>query len=113
MSAQVPADLSEATVHEIANSRDEPDWLRETRLKALKAMDDLEMPDVIQTPGRRWTNLDQLDFDELADPLNQADDTERVTDEGVEVLPSPRRWRSTLSSCRPSSAPSSIRRRTT
>ncbi|AXG06261.1 Fe-S cluster assembly protein SufD [Haloplanus rubicundus] len=87
MSAQVPADLSEATVHEIANSRDEPDWLRETRLKALKAMDDLEMPDVIQTPGRRWTNLDQLDFDELADPLNQADDTERVTDEGVEVLP--------------------------
>ncbi|AXG09640.1 Fe-S cluster assembly protein SufD [Haloplanus rubicundus] len=87
MSAQVPADLSEATVHEIANSRDEPDWLRETRLKALKAMDDLEMPDVIQTPGRRWTNLGQLDFDELADPLNQADDTERVTDEGVEVLP--------------------------
>jgi len=87
MSAQIPADLSEATVHEIAESRDEPDWLRETRLKALKAMDRLEMPDVIQTPGRRWTNLDQLDFDELADPLNQADDTERVTDEGVEVLP--------------------------
>jgi len=87
MSTQVPADLSEATVHEIANSRDEPDWLRETRLKALKAMDDLEMPDVIQTPGRRWTNLDQLDFDELADPLNQSDTTERVTDEGVEVLP--------------------------
>jgi len=87
MSTQVPADLSEATVHEIASSRDEPDWLRETRLKALKAMDRLEMPDVIQTPGRRWTNLDQLDFDELADPLNQADDTERVTDEGVEVLP--------------------------
>jgi Fe-S cluster assembly protein SufD len=59
MSAQVPADLSEATVHEIANSRDEPDWLRETRLEALKAMDDLAMPDVIQTPGRRWTNLDE------------------------------------------------------
>jgi len=86
MSTQVPADLSEATVHEIANHRDEPDWLRETRLKALKAMDHLEMPDVIQTPGRRWTNLDQLDFDDLADPLNQADTTERVTDEGVEVL---------------------------
>ncbi|WP_251344316.1 Fe-S cluster assembly protein SufD [Haloplanus halophilus] len=86
MSTQVPADLSEATVHEIADRRDEPDWLRETRLKALKAMDDLEMPDVIQTPGRRWTNLDQLDFSELADPLNQADDTDRVTDEGVEVL---------------------------
>jgi len=87
MSTQVPADLSEATVHEIATQRDEPDWLRETRLKALKAMDRLEMPDVIRTPGRRWTNLDQLDFDELADPLNQEDVTERVTDEGVEVLP--------------------------
>ncbi|WP_435069390.1 Fe-S cluster assembly protein SufD [Haloplanus sp. C73] len=87
MSAQKPADLSEATVHEIANSRDEPDWLRETRLKALKAMDRLEMPDVIQTPGRKWTDLDQLDFDELADPLTQSDSTERVTDEGVEVLP--------------------------
>ena len=45
------------------------------------------MPDVIRTPGRRWTNLDQLDFDDLADPLNQADATERLTDEGVEVLP--------------------------
>jgi len=86
MSTQVPADISEATVHEIAERRDEPDWLRETRLAALKAMDHLEMPDVIQTPGRRWTNLDQLDFDDLADPLNQADETERVTDEGVEVL---------------------------
>ncbi|WP_248897660.1 Fe-S cluster assembly protein SufD [Haloplanus halobius] len=86
MSAQKPAGLSEATVHEIASSRDEPDWLRETRLAALKALDDLEMPDVIQTPGRRWTNLDQLDFSELADPLNQDDVTERVTDEGVEVL---------------------------
>jgi Fe-S cluster assembly protein SufD len=87
MSTQVPADLSEATVNEIAESRDEPDWLREARLEALEAMDRLEMPDVIQTPGRRWTNLDQLDFDELADPLSQSDTTERVTDEGVEVLP--------------------------
>jgi Fe-S cluster assembly protein SufD len=86
MSTQVPADLSEATVHEIAERRDEPDWLRETRLAALKAMDRLEMPDVIQTPGRRWTNLDQLDFDELADPLSQTDDTVRITDEGIEVL---------------------------
>jgi Fe-S cluster assembly protein SufD len=86
MSTQVPANLSEATVHEIAESRDEPDWLRETRLKALKAMDRAEMPDVINTPGRRWTDLDQLDFNELADPLNQSDDTERVTDEGVTVL---------------------------
>jgi Fe-S cluster assembly protein SufD len=87
MSTQLPADLSAATVDAIADERDEPDWLRETRHEALAALEELEMPDVIRTPGRRWTNLDQLDFDDLADPLNQVDDTERLTDEGVEVLP--------------------------
>jgi Fe-S cluster assembly protein SufD len=86
MSTQVSADLSEATVNELADSRDEPEWLRETRLEALRALESLDMPDVIQTPGRRWTNLDQLDFDSLVDPLHQADATERVTAEGVEVL---------------------------
>ncbi|MFB6109214.1 MAG: Fe-S cluster assembly protein SufD [Haloplanus sp.] len=87
MSTQVPADLSEATVRELSEQRDEPEWLLETRLDALAALPDLDMPDVIQTPGRRWTNLDQLDFESLVDPLDQADETERVTDEGVEVLP--------------------------
>jgi Fe-S cluster assembly protein SufD len=86
MSTQVPVELSDATVNEIADSRDEPEWLRETRLEALRALETLEMPDVIQTPGRRWTNLDQLDFGDLADPLTQSDDTERVTAEGVDVL---------------------------
>ncbi|MFC6826279.1 Fe-S cluster assembly protein SufD [Halopelagius fulvigenes] len=87
MSAQLPANLSEETVRTISEERDEPEWLLETRLDALSALDDAPLPDVIQTPGRRWTNLEALDFEQLVDPLNQADTTERVTAEGVEVLP--------------------------
>ncbi|MFA9517360.1 Fe-S cluster assembly protein SufD [Halopenitus sp. H-Gu1] len=87
MSAQLPASLSEDTVRRIAEERDEPDWLLETRLNALNALDDLDLPDVIQTPGRRWTNLDALDFESLVDPLDQADVTERAGDEGAVVLP--------------------------
>ncbi|WP_101296393.1 Fe-S cluster assembly protein SufD [Halegenticoccus soli] len=87
MSTQLPANLSEETVRQISEDRDEPEWLLETRLDALSALEELELPDVIQTPGRRWTNLEQLDFEALVDPLNAADRTERVTAEGVEVLP--------------------------
>ncbi|MFB6122802.1 MAG: Fe-S cluster assembly protein SufD [Haloferacaceae archaeon] len=87
MSTQLPANLSEETVREISEQRDEPEWLLEARLDALDALSALDLPDVIQTPGRRWTDLDQLDFESLVDPLNQSDDTERVTAEGVEVLP--------------------------
>ncbi|MFB6160919.1 MAG: Fe-S cluster assembly protein SufD [Haloferacaceae archaeon] len=87
MSTQVPSDLSAETVRRIAEERDEPDWLVERRLDALDALEDLDLPDVIETPGRRWTNLEDLDFEALVDPLDQRDETERVTDEGVEVLP--------------------------
>jgi Fe-S cluster assembly protein SufD len=87
MSAQLPANLSEETVREISEQRDEPEWLLERRLSALAVLDDADLPDVIQTPGRRWTNLEALDFEDLVDPLNQSDETERVTDEGVHVLP--------------------------
>ena len=86
MSAQVPASLTEETVRRIADERDEPDWLRQRRLDALAALPDLDLPDVIQTPGRRWTNLENLDFESLVDPLDQRDETERVGAEGVEVL---------------------------
>jgi Fe-S cluster assembly protein SufD len=85
-SVELPAGLSEDTVQSIANARDEPEWLLETRLSALRALAELDMPDVIQTPGRRWTNLEALDFETLVDPLNQADETSRTTDEGVHVL---------------------------
>ena len=87
MSAQsLPASLTRETIERIADERDEPEWLRETRLAAFDALETAALPDVIETPGRRWTNLEALDFRELVDPENQADETERVTDEGVHVL---------------------------
>jgi Fe-S cluster assembly protein SufD len=86
MSTQVLESLSEDTVRRIAEERNEPEWLLETRLEALAALDGLDLPDVIQTPGRRWTNLEAIDFEQLVDPLNQADVTEREGD-GVVVLP--------------------------
>ncbi|KAB1192092.1 Fe-S cluster assembly protein SufD [Haloferax sp. MBLA0076] len=87
MSAQLPANLSEQTVREISDARDEPEWLLEARLEALEALDTLELPDVIQTPGRRWTNLEALDFESLVDPLNQSDETTREAPDDVVVLP--------------------------
>ena len=86
MSVQVPATISENTVEKISEQRDEPEWLLERRLAALDALDELELPDVIQTPGRRWTNLEALDFENLVDPLDQSDATERVEAEGATVL---------------------------
>ena len=86
MSTQIPASISEETVDRIADNREEPDWLRETRHEALAALEELAMPDVIQTPGRKWTDLEALDFEALIDPLNQADETSRQSDDGVEVL---------------------------
>ncbi|ERG96754.1 Fe-S cluster assembly protein SufD [Haloquadratum walsbyi] len=87
MSTQLPADLSTDTVREISSQRDEPEWLLQTRLDALKSLESLDLPDVIKTPGRRWTDLESLDFEKLVDPLNQSDKTARVTAEGVKVLP--------------------------
>lgn len=87
MSATLKQGLTEETVRELSDARDEPEWLLERRLEALASLEDLDLPDVIQTPGRRWTNLTDLQFESLVDPLNQSDETERVTAEGVEVLP--------------------------
>ena len=88
MSTQAIESLSEDTVRRIAEERDEPEWLLETRLSALAALETAALPDVIQTPGRRWTDLEALDFEALVDPLNQSDTTERAGgDEDVVVLP--------------------------
>jgi Fe-S cluster assembly protein SufD len=81
------ANISEETVREISEGLDEPEWLLETRLEALEALEELELPDVIQTPGRRWTNLEDLDFDALVDPLDAAEEKDQVGPEDVEVLP--------------------------
>ena len=86
MSTQVHANLTEEQVREISDSLGEPEWLLETRLGALDALDDLEMPDVIRTPGRDWTNLDALEYESLVDPLDWAQEKDRVDAEGVDVL---------------------------
>ena len=86
MSTQVHANLTEAQVREISDELDEPEWLLETRLEALDALDELEMPPVIRTPGRDWTNLHALDFETLVDPLNAAEDKELEGDTDADVV---------------------------
>ena len=85
MSTQVHATLTDETVRQISDASDEPEWLLETRLDALAALDGLEMPHVIRTPGRDWTNLDALDYETLVDPLNAAEEKELVGDDDVIV----------------------------
>jgi Fe-S cluster assembly protein SufD len=87
MSTQVHANLTAEQVREISGNLDEPEWLLETRLEALEALEDLDMPDVIRTPGRDWTNLHDLDFESLVDPLHAAEDKDQVGPEDAEVLP--------------------------
>ncbi|AQL41789.1 Fe-S cluster assembly protein SufD [Halorientalis sp. IM1011] len=86
MSTQVHANLTEEQVTEISDQLDEPEWLLETRLDALEALEDLDMPAVIQTPGREWTNLDALDYESFVDPLEMAQEKDRVDADGVDVL---------------------------
>ncbi|SDJ31565.1 Iron-regulated ABC transporter permease protein SufD [Halovenus aranensis] len=86
MSTQVHANLTEEQVREISESLGEPEWLLETRLEAFEALEGLEMPDVIRTPGRDWTNLDSLDYETLVDPLDWAQEKDRVDADGVDVL---------------------------
>ena len=92
MSTQVHATLTESQVEQISADLDEPEWLLETRLAAFEALQSLEMPDVIRTPGRDWTNLDALDYEALVDPLDRAQEKDRVEAEGVDVLD----WRTAL-----------------
>ncbi|USZ68872.1 Fe-S cluster assembly protein SufD [Halorussus salilacus] len=84
---QVHETISEETVREISEDLGEPEWLLETRLDALAALEELEMPDVIRTPGRDWTNLDALDYEGFVDPLNAAEEKDQVGPDEVEVLP--------------------------
>ncbi|MFC3957300.1 Fe-S cluster assembly protein SufD [Halovivax cerinus] len=85
MSTQLQATVSAETVREISAANDEPEWLTETRLDALAALSDLDMPPVIRTPGRNWTNLYALDFESLVDPLNAAEEKDLVGDGEVVV----------------------------
>ena len=87
MSTQVHASVDEATVRQISEELDEPDWLLETRLEALEALEDLDFPNVIQTPGRKWTDLEGLDYEELVDPLSAAEEKDQLGPDDIEVLP--------------------------
>jgi Fe-S cluster assembly protein SufD len=86
MSTQVHASVDEATVKQISEELGEPEWLLETRLDALDALGELDFPDVIQTPGRKWTNLEDLDYDTLVDPLEAAEEKDQVGPDGIDVL---------------------------
>ena len=86
MSTQVHANLTDEQVRQISDELDEPEWLLETRLEALEALSDLEMPEVIRTPGRDWTNLYNLDFEGFVDPLNAAENKDQVGPEEVSIL---------------------------
>jgi len=83
---QLHADVSEETVRQLSGAREEPEWLLQTRLDALEALEDLEYPPVIETPGRTWTNLEALEFEDLLDPLSQSEEKDQVGPEEIEVL---------------------------
>ncbi len=87
MSTQVHASVDEATVRQISETLEEPDWLLETRLDALDALEDISFPDVIRTPGRQWTNLEDLDYDALVDPLEAAEEKDQIGPDEIDVLP--------------------------
>ena len=87
MSTQVHASVDEATVRQISEALDEPEWLLETRLEALEALGEVSFPDVIRTPGRKWTNLEDLDYDALVDPLEAAEEKDQIGPDEIDVLP--------------------------
>ncbi|AWB27446.1 Fe-S cluster assembly protein SufD [Halococcoides cellulosivorans] len=78
--------VTASTVEEISEGLGEPDWLTEIRLEAFEAHDELPQPEVIHTPGRRWTNLDDVDPAALADPDQSASAKDRIEADGAEVL---------------------------
>mgnify|MGYP000392145299 CR=1 FL=1 len=87
MSTQLHDGITEEAVRQLSEERNEPDWLLETRLDALDELDSLGFPSVIQTPGRTWTNLEDLDFESLVEPHKQTEQKELEVDEDATVVP--------------------------
>jgi Fe-S cluster assembly protein SufD len=87
MSTGLQSIISDGTVREISEAHDEPEWLLQKRLDALDALDGLAFPDVIRTPGRKWTDLADLEFESFVDPLTQAEEKEWEAPDEVNVLP--------------------------
>ncbi|GAA0659672.1 Fe-S cluster assembly protein SufD [Salarchaeum japonicum] len=87
MSTQLHDGITEETVRQLSDERNEPEWLLETRLDALDELDGLDFPSVIQTPGRTWTNLEDLDFEALVEPHEQTEEKDLEVDEDATVVP--------------------------
>ncbi|QDX41496.1 Fe-S cluster assembly protein SufD [Salarchaeum sp. JOR-1] len=87
MSTQLHDGITEETVRELSEERNEPEWLLETRLEALDELDSLDYPSVIQTPGRTWTNLEDLDFEALVEPHEQTEEKDLEVDADATVVP--------------------------
>ncbi len=85
MTTQLHAAIDEPTVRAISESLDEPAWLLETRLEALDALESLDMPNVIRTPGRTWTNLTDLDFEAMIEPETAQEEKDQVGPDDIEV----------------------------
>ncbi|KGP72528.1 Fe-S cluster assembly protein SufB [Pontibacillus yanchengensis] len=71
--------LTEDIVREISNQKDEPEWMLDFRLKALKQFFKMPMP--------QWGgDLNELDFDEITYYVKPSEHTERSWDEVPEEI---------------------------
>jgi Fe-S cluster assembly protein SufD len=61
ISANAPA-ITEATIRSLSQSKNEPSWLLEKRLEALRAFEAMSMPNPLEEEWRR-TDLSRIDFD--------------------------------------------------
>ena len=86
MTNGVDLELTDEVISQISEGLGEPNWLLEIRLDAASALGRLEFPKVISTPGRIWTDLADVDFENLIDPLTQKQETLRDEIKGVEIL---------------------------
>src|SRR6266536_1635591 len=73
--------LSRATIEDLSQRRQEPDWLLDIRLRALEAFERLPMPDQ-RTEGWRRTSLRGLALDSI-DPLPSTDTRSIVPDDAL------------------------------
>ncbi len=61
ISANAPT-ITEATIRSLSQGKDEPSWLLEKRLEALRAFEAMAMPNPLEEEWRR-TDLSRIDFD--------------------------------------------------
>src|SRR5918994_1416858 len=79
MTASTETALTRATIDELVERRQEPDWLRAIRLQAFEAYERLPIPDQ-RTEGWRRTSLSGLRLDGLS-PLPTAQTQSQYVDD--------------------------------